>query len=118
MAARSLFTALLFAAVCPVALAQTQPPPLPADSGTTVYQKVLKSTVWVHSERPRGLVEPAEHPPKRLAQNRPADVHPTFKNRFSDQKIEQRFRKFFGQFRAGQMPGGQDFQTRPRDVFL
>ena len=58
MAARSLLAALLFAAIGSVALAQTQPPPLPpppsGDSGTTVYQKVLRSTVWVHSERTRG----------------------------------------------------------------
>ena len=58
MAARFLFAAILFVAVGSGALAQTQPPPLPppptSDSGTTVYQKVLRSTVWVHSERSRG----------------------------------------------------------------
>jgi Trypsin-like peptidase domain/TPM domain len=58
MAARSVFAAILFAALATAALAQTPPPPLPpppsGDSGTTVYQKVLRSTVWVHSERTRG----------------------------------------------------------------
>src|SRR4051794_14664353 len=59
MTARSVLTALLLVGFGSAAAAQTQPPPLPppplpADSGTTVYQKVLKSTVWVHSERSRG----------------------------------------------------------------
>lgn len=59
MAARSVLAALLLA-FGPSAVAQNlppQPPPLPpppsGDSGTTVYQKVLRSAVWVHSERGR-----------------------------------------------------------------
>jgi S1-C subfamily serine protease len=56
---RSVLAALLLAGSGSVALAQTQPPPLPpppqdTDTGRTVYQKVLRSTVWVHSERGRG----------------------------------------------------------------
>jgi S1-C subfamily serine protease len=31
-----------------------EPPPTPADVGTSAYKKVLRSTVWVHSDRGKG----------------------------------------------------------------
>ncbi len=53
---RLLFAALVALGLAPVALAQpktdTAPPPL--DAGASVYQKVVRSTAWVHSDRGGG----------------------------------------------------------------
>ena len=55
---RVLFALLLMAGFAQAALAQpktetpTTPPPL--DAGASVYQKVVRSTAWVHSDRGRG----------------------------------------------------------------
>src|SRR5690242_3869576 len=49
----ALLTAGLLAAPG-VARAQTDPPPKTTDAGVEVYRKVLRSTVWVHSDRGGG----------------------------------------------------------------
>jgi len=53
---RLLFPILLLLASGPLAFAQakTEPAPPPADAGTTVYKQVLRSAVWVHSDRGGG----------------------------------------------------------------
>jgi hypothetical protein len=55
---RFALAAVILSGLAPAA-AQDKPPLPPApqpvtDSGTSVYQKVLRSTVWVHSDRGRG----------------------------------------------------------------
>lgn len=51
---RTLFALLTLIWLTPAALAQpkTEPAPQPVDSGASVYQKVVHSTVWIHSDRP------------------------------------------------------------------
>jgi hypothetical protein len=51
---RTLFAWLALGWLAPVAFAQpkTDPAPQPVDAGTSVYQKVVRSTVWIHSDRP------------------------------------------------------------------
>ena len=34
--------------------AKGEPPPTPADVGTSAYKKVLRSSVWAHSDRGNG----------------------------------------------------------------
>lgn len=53
---RTLFALLLLGSLAPGLSAQPKadPAPPPADSGTSVYQKVVRSTVWVHSNRGEG----------------------------------------------------------------
>ncbi len=53
---RTLFALLTLALLAPVALGQPKPEPAPqpADAGATVYQKVVRSTAWVHSDRGGG----------------------------------------------------------------
>lgn len=53
---RTLAALLLTLWLAPVALAQPKadPAPPPLDAGATVYQKVVRSTVWVHSDRGAG----------------------------------------------------------------
>jgi len=56
---RLLFAALVALAVAPLASAQPKadPPPdaaPPLDAGASVYQKVVRSTAWVHSDRGNG----------------------------------------------------------------
>ncbi|VTR91807.1 serine protease : Probable secreted proteinase OS=Blastopirellula marina DSM 3645 GN=DSM3645_26114 PE=4 SV=1: Trypsin_2 [Gemmata massiliana] len=53
---RPLCALLLLALLAPAAPAQPKPESAPqqADAGTSVYQKVVRSTVWVHSDRGGG----------------------------------------------------------------
>jgi hypothetical protein len=55
---RLLFAFLVLAATSPVAPAQTKanpvPAPMPTDAGANVYRQVLRSTVWIHSDRGNG----------------------------------------------------------------
>jgi hypothetical protein len=57
---RLLFAALLACLIAPFAIAQpkAEPPkaevPPPLDAGASVYQKVVRSTAWVHSDRGGG----------------------------------------------------------------
>jgi hypothetical protein len=53
---RLLLATLLTAGLTPVAFAQpkTEPAVPPLDAGASVYQKVVRSTVWVHSDRGGG----------------------------------------------------------------
>jgi hypothetical protein len=52
---RPLFALLAFGLIAPVAFTQPKPEPIPPlDAGASVYQKVVRSTVWVHSDRGNG----------------------------------------------------------------
>src|SRR5262245_13078508 len=53
---RTLLVLVLALGFAPAAFAQpkTEPAPQPVDAGATVYQKVVRSTVWIHSDRGGG----------------------------------------------------------------
>lgn len=51
---RALFAFAVLGWLTPAVFAQPKTEPAPVDNGTSVYQKVVRSTVWIHSNRGSG----------------------------------------------------------------